>query len=195
MTGFDAAKRMTDLLGAAILVMVLSPVLIVGCVLVLVSMGRPILFLHTRSGQNGRPFRMIKLRTMLENGTGMMTDAERVTRTGLFLRKFSIDEIPQLFNVLQGSMSLVGPRPLLREYDDRYSEEQARRLLAKPGITGLAQVEGRNNLDWDEKLKLDVRYVDTQSFWLDVRIMLRTPLVVLSASGFRKSGEATKFGE
>ena len=124
-----------------------------------------------------------------------MTDAERVTRTGLFLRKFSVDEIPQLFNVLQGSMSLVGPRPLLREYDDRYSDEQARRLLAKPGITGLAQVEGRNNLDWDEKLKLDVRYVDTQSFWLDVRIMLRTPLVVLSASGFRKSGETTKFGE
>ena len=195
MTGFDAAKRATDLLGAAILVMVLSPLLIVGCVLVLVSMGRPILFLHTRSGQNGRPFRIIKLRTMLEDRKGRMTDAERVTRTGLFLRKFSVDEIPQLFNVLQGSMSLVGPRPLLREYDDRYSEEQARRLLAKPGITGLAQVEGRNNLEWDEKLKLDVRYVDTQSFWLDARIMLRTPLVVLSASGFRKSGETKKFGE
>jgi lipopolysaccharide/colanic/teichoic acid biosynthesis glycosyltransferase len=195
MTGFAPLKRFTDMLGAAMLVTLLSPVLIVGCVLILVSMGRPILYLHTRSGQHGRPFRMIKLRTMLDDSTGKMTDAERVTPTGLILRKFSIDEIPQLFNVLHGSMSLVGPRPLLREYDDRYSAEQARRLLVKPGLTGLAQVEGRNDLDWDEKLKLDVQYVDTQSFWLDVQIMLRTPLVVLSASGFRRSGEATKFGE
>lgn len=195
MIGFGAAKRLIDLFGAAILVILLLPVMVAGCVLVLVSMGRPVLFLQTRSGRNGRPFRMIKLRTMLDDKTGQMSDSERVAKTGLFLRKFSIDEIPQLFNVLQGSMSLVGPRPLLREYDERYSAEQARRLLAKPGLTGLAQVEGRNDLTWDEKLKLDVRYVDNQSIWLDMRIMLRTPLVVLSARGFRRSGEAAKFGE
>ena len=195
MIGFGAAKRLIDLFGAAILVILLLPVMVAGCVLVLVSMGRPVLFLQTRSGRNGRPFRMIKLRTMLDDKTGQMSDSERVTKTGLFLRKFSIDEIPQLFNVLQGSMSLVGPRPLLREYDERYSAAQARRLLSKPGLTGLALVEGRNDLTWDEKLKLDVRYVDNQSIWLDMRIMLRTPLVVLSARGFRRSGEAAKFGE
>ena len=195
MKTYGPTKRLIDLIGAAILLVLLSPVLIVGCILVLVSMGRPILFVHMRSGQNGRSFRMIKLRTMLDDKTGQMTDNERVTRSGLLLRKYSIDEIPQLFNVLYGSMSLVGPRPLLQEYDDRYSTEQARRLLAKPGITGLAQVEGRNDLTWDEKLELDVRYVDGQSIWLDTKIMLKTPLVVMLARGFRRSGEAKKFGE
>ena len=195
MSGYAPFKRLFDLVGAATLLILLSPVLLLGFVLVLVSMGRPVLFLHTRSGKGGKPFRVIKLRTMLDDRTGQMTDAERVTRSGLFLRKFSIDEIPQLLNVLQGSMSIVGPRPLLREYDDRYSAEQARRLLVKPGITGLAQVEGRNELTWDEKLALDVRYVESQSFWIDARIILKTPLVVLSSSGFRRSGETTKFGE
>ena len=195
MSGYAPFKRLFDLVGAAILLILLSPVLLLGFVLVLVSMGRPVLFLHTRSGKGGKPFSIIKLRTMLDDRTGQMTDTERVTRSGLFLRKFSIDEIPQLLNVLHGSMSIVGPRPLLREYDNRYSAEQARRLLVKPGITGLAQVEGRNELTWDEKLTLDVRYVESQSFWMDARIILKTPLVVLSSSGFRRSGEATKFGE
>lgn len=195
MSGYAPFKRLFDLVGAATLLILLSPVLLLGFVLVLVSMGRPVLFLHTRSGKGGKPFSIIKLRTMLDDRTGQMTDTERVTRSGLFLRKFSIDEIPQLLNVLHGSMSIVGPRPLLREYDNRYSAEQARRLLVKPGITGLAQVEGRNELTWDEKLTLDVRYVESQSFWMDARIILKTPLVVLSSSGFRRSGEATKFGE
>ena len=195
MNAYAPLKRLIDLIGAAILVIILSPVLLVGGITVLMSMGRPVFFIHLRSGRHGTPFRMIKLRTMLEDKTGHLTDAERVTSAGLLLRRFSIDEIPQLFNVLAGSMSLVGPRPLLREYDERYSAEQARRLLAKPGMTGLAQVEGRNDLTWDEKLELDVRYVDQQSFWLDVHIMLKTPFVVLSSSGFRKSGEASKFGE
>ena len=141
------------------------------------------------------PFRTIKLRTMLNDPDSKMTDSERVTGAGLFLRKFSIDELPQLLNVLGGSMSLVGPRPLLREYDSSYTETQATRLHVKPGLTGLAQISGRNELSWDEKIELDVHYVNTQSLWLDFKIMLQTPLVVLLARGFKRSGEAQKFGE
>ena len=131
---------------------------------------------------------------MLDDPDGKMTDSERVTRSGLLLRKYSVDELPQLFNVLGGSMSLVGPRPLLREYDALYSAEQFR-LLVKPGLTGLAQVTGRNELSWEDKLALDVQYVDTQSFWLDIKLLLKTPIVVLTASGFRRSGEAKKFSK
>ena len=190
-----AMKRMIDVAVAALMLVILSPILGLACLAVLLSMGRPVFFMHERSGRNGLPFRMIKLRSMLEDPGGRMSDSERVTATGLLLRKFSIDELPQLLNVLGGSMSLVGPRPLLREYDAHYSPEQSKRLLVKPGLTGLAQVTGRNNLSWDEKLALDVQYVDTQSFWLDVRILLKTPFVVLTASGFQRSGEATKFSD
>ena len=188
-------KRLTDVVLAALILIILSPVLLIGYLAVLSTMGRPAIFMHERSGKNGVPFRMIKLRTMLEDPDGRMTDSERVTSTGLFLRKFSIDEMPQLLNVLAGSMSLVGPRPLLPEYDARYSAEQSRRLLVKPGLTGLAQVNGRNNLSWDEKLALDVQYVDAQSIWLDINILLKTPLVVLTARGFKRSGETKKFSE
>ena len=190
-----AVKRLMDVIVAALMLIILSPVLLMGCLAVLFSMGRPVFFIHERSGKNGTPFHMIKLRTMLEDPCGQLTDSERVTGTGLLLRKFSIDELPQLFNVLDGSMSLVGPRPLLREYDAHYSAEQSRRLLVKPGLTGLAQVTGRNELSWEDKLALDVQYVDTQSFWLDIKLLLKTPLVVLTASGFRRSGEATKFND
>ncbi len=188
-------KRLTDIIVATLALIILSPVLLVGCLVVLMTMGRPVIFMHERSGRNGVPFRMIKLRTMLIDPDGKMTDSERITRTGLLLRKFSIDELPQLLNVLAGSMSLVGPRPLLPEYDARYSAEQSRRLLVKPGLTGLAQVNGRNNLSWDEKLALDVQYVDAHSIWLDIKILLKTPLVVLTARGFKRSGEAKKFSE
>lgn len=188
-------KRLMDVIVAALILIILSPVLLMGCLAVLFSLGRPVFFIHERSGKNGTPFHMIKLRTMLEDPCGQLTDSERVTGTGLLLRKFSIDELPQLFNVLDGSMSLVGPRPLLREYDAHYSAEQSRRLLVKPGLTGLAQVTGRNELSWEDKLALDVQYVDTQSFWLDIKLLLKTPLVVLTASGFRRSGEATKFND
>ena len=188
-------KRLTDVVLAALMLITLSPVLMIGCLTVLATMGRPVIFMHERSGKNGVPFRIIKLRTMLDDPDGKMTDSERVTRSGLLLRKYSIDELPQLFNVLGGSMSLVGPRPLLREYDALYSAEQLRRLLAKPGLTGLAQVIGRNDLSWDDKLALDVQYIDKQSFWLDIKILLKTPLVVVTASGFWRSGEATKFSE
>ena len=190
-----AVKRLMDVIVAALMLIILSPVLLMGCLAVLFSLGRPVFFIHERSGKNGTPFHMIKLRTMLEDTCGQLTDSERVTGTGLLLRKFSIDELPQLFNVLDGSMSLVGPRPLLREYDAHYSAEQSRRFLVKPGLTGLAQVTGRNKLSWEDKLALDVQYVDTQSFWLDIRLLLKTPLVVLTASGFRRSGEATKFND
>ena len=190
-----ALKRLTDVVLAALMLIILSPVLMFGCLTVLATMGRPVIFMHERSGKNGVPFRIIKLRTMLDDPDGKMTDGERVTRSGLLLRKYSVDELPQLFNVLGGSMSLVGPRPLLREYDALYSAEQLRRLLAKPGLTGLAQVIGRNDLSWDKKLALDVQYVDTQSFWLDIKLLLKTPLVVLTASGFQRSGEATKFND
>ena len=190
-----ALKRLTDVVLAALMLIILSPVLMIGCLTVLATMGRPVIFMHERSGKNGVPFRIIKLRTMLDDPDGKMTDSERVTRSGLLLRKYSVDELPQLFNVLGGSMSLVGPRPLLREYDALYSAEQLRRLLAKPGLTGLAQVIGRNDLSWDDKLALDVQYIDRQSFWLDIKILLKTPLVVVTASGFQRSGEATKFSE
>ena len=190
-----ALKRLTDVVLAALMLIILSPVLMIGCLTVLATMGRPVIFMHERSGKNGVPFRIIKLRTMLDDPDGKMTDSERVTRSGLLLRKYSVDELPQLFNVLGGSMSLVGPRPLLREYDALYSAEQLRRLDVKPGLTGLAQVIGRNDLPWDDKLALDVQYIDRQSFWLDIKILLKTPLVVVTASGFQRSGEATKFSE
>ena len=190
-----ALKRLMDVVLAALMLIILSPVLLIGCLTVLATMGRPVFFMHERSGRNGMPFRTIKLRTMLNDPDGKMTDSERVTGAGLFLRKFSIDELPQLLNVLGGSMSLVGPRPLLREYDSSYTETQATRLHVKPGLTGLAQISGRNELSWDEKIELDVHYVNTQSLWLDFKIMLQTPLVVLLARGFKRSGEAQKFGE
>ena len=188
-------KRLTDVVLAALMLITLSPVLMIGCLTVLATMGRPVIFMHERSGKNGVPFHIIKLRTMLDDPDGKMTDSERVTRSGLLLRKYSVDELPQLFNVLGGSMSLVGPRPLLREYDALYSAEQLRRLDVKPGLTGLAQVIGRNDLPWDDKLALDVQYIDRQSFWLDIKILLKAPLVVVTASGFQRSGEATKFSE
>ena len=188
-------KRASDVFVASILLIIMLPILFLGSLTVLFSMGRPIFFLHERSGQYGKPFRMVKLRTMVNDQTGKLSDNERVTRAGLLLRKFSIDELPQLLNVLGGSMSLVGPRPLLREYDRLYSPVQARRLQVKPGLTGLAQVAGRNELSWDEKLELDIQYVDRQSLWLDFKIMLRTPMVVLLARGFQRSGELKKFGE
>ena len=168
-----ALKRFTDVVLAALILIILSPVLMIGCLTVLATMGRPVFFMHERSGKKGVPFHIIKLRTMLDDPDGKMTDSERVTRSGLLLRKYSVDELPQLFNVLGGSMSLVGPRPLLREYDALYSAEQLRRLLAKPGLTGLAQVIGRNDLSWDDKLALDVQYIDRQSFWLDIKILLK----------------------
>ena len=157
-------------------------------VAVLVSMGRPVFFFDDRSGLGGRPFRLVKFRSMRSGPGG---DAERMTRLGRFLRAYSLDELPELWNVLRGAMSLVGPRPLPVRYLPRYTLEQNRRHEVRPGITGWAQVKGRNALDWEEKFRYDVDYVDSRSLWLDAKILLMTVGRVLCRSGISHSGEAT----
>jgi lipopolysaccharide/colanic/teichoic acid biosynthesis glycosyltransferase len=153
-----------------------------------VSDGAPVLYRQIRPGLTTKPFRIVKFRTMIE---GVGPDSARLTRFGRFLRATSLDELPELWNVLVGDMSLVGPRPLLVRYLDRYSPRQARRHEVRPGITGWAQVNGRNALTWDEKLELDVWYVDNWSLWLDARILARTVWLVLRREGISHAGEAT----
>jgi lipopolysaccharide/colanic/teichoic acid biosynthesis glycosyltransferase len=157
-------------------------------------MGFPVLFRQTRPGLNGQPFEVIKFRTM-RNAMGPngrpLSDSERLTPLGRTLRRSSLDEIPQLWNVLRGDMSLVGPRPLLMEYLERYTPEQMRRHDVKPGITGLAQVSGRNTVPWEQKFELDVWYADNWSLWLDLKIIARTILKVLRAEGVSAKGMAT----
>lgn len=157
-------------------------------------MGSPVFFQQIRPGLDETPFKMIKFRTMLDevDDSGQpLPDKIRLTKFGKWLRSTSLDELPELWNVLKGDMSLVGPRPLLMEYLPLYSEEQARRHLVKPGITGLAQVNGRNAINWDEKFKLDVWYVDHQSFWLDLKILFLTVKNVIVRAGINQDGEAT----
>ncbi len=157
-------------------------------------MGRPVLFIQMRPGLNGKPFCMYKFRTMRqpkENETMYLTDSERVTKLGKFLRNYSLDELPELINVLKGDMSLVGPRPLLMQYLDRYAPEQARRHEVKPGITGWAQVNGRNAITWEKKFALDVWYVDNWSLWLDIKILAITVVKVFKREGISAAGEAT----
>ncbi|WP_443645013.1 sugar transferase [Candidatus Ponderosibacter sp. Uisw_141_02] len=190
---YEKTKRLLDVACACILLVLLWPVILLTMMLIFVKMGRPIFFVHQRSGWQKRPFNMFKFRTMhADRGQGL-TDGQRITPLGLTLRQYSIDELPQLLNVLMGQMSMVGPRPLLREYDDFYSELQNQRFLMKPGMTGLAQILGRNNLTWDEKLQLDVEYVQRRSLWQDLKIIAKTPVVVCHAQGFRPSGELKKF--
>lgn len=191
----SSLKRVLDITGVIVLLFVLSPVLFVSSLLIYLRMGRPVIFRHLRSGLNKQPFSLIKLRSMVNDPDNKLSDKERITPLGTAIRKFSIDEIPQLINVLKGEMSLVGPRPLLPEYDSLYSDFQNKRFFAKPGITGWAQVNGRNQLSWDEKLKLDVFYVENWSIWLDIRILFKTVWVVLGSVGFKLSGEDHKFGE
>jgi len=171
---------------------VASPLLLGTAVAIAFEGEGPVLFTQLRPGRFGRPFRIYKLRTMLPlhapDGR-VRSESERLTRLGIFLRKTSIDELPQLWNVLRGELSLVGPRPLLMQYLPRYSKEQARRHLVLPGITGLAQVSGRNGISWDEKLGYDVEYVDNWSLSLDLRILLRTVRAVFTARGLRAPGE------
>lgn len=188
------AKRTLDLLVAAVALILLSPVILIVALLVLVTMGRPILFRQQRPGLHGRPFAMLKFRTMREDpalGTGVASDGRRLTRLGRFLRRTSLDELPELWNILKGDMSLVGPRPLLMQYLDRYTPQQARRHEVKPGLTGWAQVNGRNALSWEEKFALDTWYVDHRSFFLDVRILLLTAWAVIRPKGISAEGAAT----
>jgi lipopolysaccharide/colanic/teichoic acid biosynthesis glycosyltransferase len=187
-------KRLIDITGALVGIVFLSPVMLVIAFLVARTMGRPVLFSQTRPGIEGKPFKMYKFRTMTdacdENGN-LLPDAERLTAFGKWLRSTSLDELPELFNVLKGDMSLVGPRPLLMEYLPLYTPEQFRRHEVKPGITGWAQVNGRNALSWEEKFELDVWYVDNQSLWLDIRILLLTIKKVFIREGISANGEAT----
>jgi lipopolysaccharide/colanic/teichoic acid biosynthesis glycosyltransferase len=188
------AKRIFDLAGTfAALVLLLPLFLLIGS-LVRLSLGSPVLFRQQRPGMRGRPFWMYKFRTMLDardaNGD-LLPDARRMTRLGAFLRSTSLDELPELLNVLKGEMSLVGPRPLLMEYLPLYSHEQARRHEVRPGITGWAQVNGRNSLAWSDKFKLDVWYVDHRSVWLDIKILWLTMARVCSREGVNQEGQAT----
>ena len=181
-------KRVFDVAVVALTAVVWVPLLLLAALAVLAGMGRPVFFRQERAGLGGRTFRLVKLRTMRE---GDEPDAERLTRVGRWLRATSLDELPELWNVLRGEMSLVGPRPLPVRYLPRYSPQQARRHEVRPGITGWAQVNGRNTLTWEEKFAYDVWYVDHRSLWLDVKILWLTVWQVLARRGISAEGEAT----
>jgi lipopolysaccharide/colanic/teichoic acid biosynthesis glycosyltransferase len=179
-------KRVFDIFAAFSALLLLSPVLLIISLLILFIMGSPIIFAQSRPGKNGKIFKIIKFRTMLNDSDehgNLLPDEDRLTKFGTWLRKSSLDELPELFNVLKGDMSLVGPRPLLIEYLPLYSDYQSRRHHVLPGITGWAQINGRNSLTWDEKFSLDIWYVDNQSLWLDIKIIFQTVLKVLDKSG------------
>jgi lipopolysaccharide/colanic/teichoic acid biosynthesis glycosyltransferase len=187
-------KRFLDILLIMIAAPILLSVLTLFALSVRLKLGSPVFFRQTRPGLHGLPFQLIKFRTMTDaqDAAGnLLSDAERLTRFGRFLRATSLDELPELWNVLRGDMSLVGPRPLLMEYIPLYTSEQARRHEVRPGITGWAQVNGRNALSWEEKFRLDVWYVEHQSFWLDVKILLLTIRKVLLREGISAHNCAT----
>ncbi len=187
-------KRLLDIAGASLGLLLLSPVLAAAAVAVWATMGRPILFRQLRPGLRGKPFIIYKLRTMTDAAAAdgqARPDAERLTGLGRFLRASSIDELPELWNVLRGDMSLVGPRPLLMEYLPLYTPDQARRHEVRPGLTGWAQVMGRNAIGWEEKFRLDTWYVDHQSLKLDLKILGLTVKNVFSRHGISAEGEAT----
>jgi sugar transferase EpsL len=187
-------KRIFDLFTSFLLIVILGPVIIIIATLLFIKQGRPVIFKQQRPGYRGEPFYLYKFRTMKDafNSKGvLLEDQERLTAFGLWMRKYSLDELPQLLNVLQGNLSFVGPRPLLMEYLDRYNEKQARRHEVKPGVTGWAQVNGRNALSWEDKFELDVWYVDNRSFWLDLKILWMTLIKVLRAEGISGAGTVT----
>lgn len=187
-------KRVFDFCGALFGITMLAPLLVAVAALVRAKLGHPVLFSQVRPGKGGKPFRMYKFRTMTDERDAqgsLLPDVVRLTRLGRFLRSSSLDELPELWNVLKGDMSLVGPRPLLVEYLDLYSSEQARRHEVRPGITGWAQVNGRNALSWDEKFRLDVWYVDNYSLSLDIKILWMTIAKVFKREGISAAGEAT----
>lgn len=188
------SKRILDVLGAGLGLILLSPVIVVVALTIRVQMGAPVFFRQTRPGRDGKPFRMVKFRTMRlapdTDGTSQ-PDADRLTALGRFLRSSSFDELPEFWNVLTGDMSLVGPRPLLMEYLPLYTPEQARRHEIRPGVTGWAQVNGRNAISWGEKFALDVWYVDNRSLWLDLKIIWLTLRNVVRREGISAAGEAT----
>jgi len=182
----SSAKRLTDVIVAMALLVITSPILLVAMVGVALTMGRPVIFIQQRTGLAGSRFRLVKLRTMRtahDSSGRALTDSERLTVFGRFLRKTSIDELPELLNVIRGDMSLVGPRPLITRYDQWYTENERLRFAARPGITGLAQVNGRNSVGWDARLAMDVRYVSDWSFRMDLSILARTCWQAVAGSG------------
>ena len=188
------AKRFFDILISSAGLIILSPLILAIAACVVVFMGRPVFFMQSRPGLHGRPFRLVKFRTMTRDAAAdgeFLPDSDRMTRFGRFLRSHSLDELPELWNVLRGDMSLVGPRPLLMEYLPLYSPEQARRHAVRPGLTGWAQVKGRNLLSWERKFELDVWYVDNRSFGRDLHILWLTIGTVIRREGISKPGETT----
>lgn len=187
-------KRLLDIVVSSFALALLSPLLVILSLLIRRRLGSPILFRQVRPGKDGKPFEMLKFRSMTGARAAdgaLLPDAERLTPFGQFLRSTSLDELPELWNVLRGDMSLVGPRPLLMEYLPLYSPEQARRHEVRPGVTGWAQVNGRNALSWEEKFALDIWYVDNRSLWLDLKIIVATIGRVVKRSGISADGEAT----
>lgn len=196
---YDALKRALDAAAAAVGLVVLSPVIVITALVVRVNLGSPVLFTQPRPGRGGRIFRLYKFRSMrsVDESRGWVTDEQRLTRFGRILRSTSLDELPSLWNVLHGDMSVVGPRPLLVEYLPRYTPEQNRRHEVRPGITGLAQVNGRNTVGWEQRFALDVQYVDGRSLALDARILVDTVRSVVAREGISAEGHVTMrtFGE
>lgn len=187
-------KRGIDLFASLLAIAILSPLIIGVYLLIRFHLGSPILFTQQRPGLHGKPFTMYKFRTMTNKRDAqgnLLPDSERLTHLGRFLRSTSLDELPELLNVIKGDMSLVGPRPLLMQYLDRYTPEQARRHEVRPGITGWAQINGRNAISWEEKFALDVWYVDHCSLWLDIKIIFLTIWKVLRREGISEQGQAT----
>ncbi len=192
--GYPASKRIFDLIATSLGLLLLSPFMLLTALAVRIFLGTPVLFRQERGGYKGSPFFIYKFRTMTDatNSTGnLLPDSERLTGFGRFLRSISLDELPELFNILRGEMSLVGPRPLFVEYLPRYSAEQMRRHDVYPGLTGWAQINGRNAADWPARLAMDVWYVDHRSFWLDVKIIFVTLWKVLKREGISQPGQAT----
>ncbi len=187
-------KRVIDVIAAVAGLLLLSPLVFILAVLVRVKLGSPVLFRQQRPGFQGRPFWLFKFRTMTDQRDAernLLPDEQRLPAFGRFLRSTSLDELPELFNVLKGDMSVVGPRPLMMKYLPRYTPEQARRHEAKPGITGWAQINGRNAISWEDRFKLDVWYVDNWSVWLDLRILVKTIAAVFRREGITQQGRAT----
>ncbi len=187
-------KRLFDIVVSALAILIFAPLIVVLMLIVRVKLGAPVFFTQTRPGKDGKPFKMIKFRSMT-NGKdaegNLLPDDQRLPKFGKLLRSTSLDELPELFNVLKGDMSLVGPRPLLMQYLDRYTPEQRRRHEVRPGITGWAQVNGRNNVPWEERFKMDVWYVDHHNLLLDIKILWMTVLKVVKRSDVSQEGHAT----
>ncbi len=192
--GNPLSKRIFDILISSLAMILLSPLFLILALLIKTQLGSPILFHQTRPGYSGKLFRIHKFRTMnhkTDSEGNLLPDSQRLTRLGKFMRATSLDELPELINVLFGEMSLVGPRPLLTAYLDRYSPEQMRRHEMRPGITGWAQIHGRNALEWQQRFKMDVWYVDNWTFWLDLKILALTVWKVLCREGINQPGQAT----